>query len=217
MLSRHLLASRSMLIAVVFCFFLPFITVSCTSVPVKSTISGLNLVTGADARFDTPQGSQLTGDRVPARSEMIAAFIGALAALVATFLKISMRAKSVAVVVGSGLGALFFFVLKSALDNEARNQSQLLLTYEAGFWLAWMLLLAAFALNSWVLYQSFAQKVVSLQPDVRSLGTTVVTPMAHQPRAVVPNTTVYCPDCGNQIESTSKFCMYCGKNNTIHS
>ncbi|NTW02467.1 MAG: zinc ribbon domain-containing protein [Oscillochloris sp.] len=209
MLSRHLLISRSMLAAVVFCFFLPFITVSCGS-SAKSTLSGINMVTGAPIRVDTPYGSEMSGDWFPARSEMIAAFVAGVASLVATFLKISPRMKSTAIAIGSGLAALFFFLLKSAFDNEIRAQSQLILTYEMGFWLSWMLLIATAGLNAWIIYQSMSQRVAFPQ-RIATHNTMYQSQAPLMPSANETVPSLACPKCGKSVVGTSKFCMHCGE------
>lgn len=195
MRSTHLIASRSMIIALVCCFFLPFVTVSCTRYPSKVTLSGINMVTGTAIRIDSSSGSRTSGDWAPPRSEMIAAFVIAIAMLIPAFLKISARIRSVILFVGAVLGFLFFFILKSAFDNEIRMETRLLLTYEAGFWMSWFLFTIIAILNLFMVFQMTLNK-----------------PSHSQIAAVTNGTALFCPQCGSPItDGSPKFCMNCGK------
>lgn len=161
MLHYQILVSRSMLIAVICCFFLPFVTVSCTSVPVKATASGINFITGTDVRVDTPDGPRVPGNKIYPDGKLIVALIASLITLVVTFVKLPARVHAIVITVGAGIGTLFFSMFKSAMDNEFRAQSsQLILTYEAGFWVAWLLLIATVAINLWMIYQISTTKMI---------------------------------------------------------
>ena len=212
MLTRHLLISRSMLIAIIFCFFLPFITVSCASVPVKATASGMNFITGADVRVDTPDGPRLSGDKIHPDSKLIVALIASIISLVVTFVKLPAKIQSIAIAIGTGIGSLFFFMFKSALDNESRAQSsQLILTYESGFWIAWLLLILTVAMNIWIIYQMSTTKIMLPQAGAAYTMPSSTTTGVLVKGGASSDEVQYCPHCGKSIEVRSNFCMYCGK------
>jgi hypothetical protein len=131
---------------VLFCFFLPFVSVSCQQQKV-ATFTGIQLVTGTNV-----QEPQLVGppksDRLNPEPLAILAFFCGVIGLGLSFLKGRNRGIASATFAAGGAIALLF--LKSRVDGQFLNRSSGFIhpDYEIGFWLALISYFAAAALNA---------------------------------------------------------------------
>lgn len=207
-----MIVSRSMIIALIICFFLPFITVSCGEIA-SASLSGIHMVTGGPVIFNTPQGPQVGPEPVKPNTHMIGAFVLAIASLGVTFLKTSTRIKSIALTVASGLGTILFLTFKATTDSEAAiilKPQGIVLRYEFWFWLAWALFVAIAVVNLVTLYKEYQQSSFPIP-----LPTPSITSNIRAERRIAANnpppTLQYCPSCHKEVEVPSNFCMYCGE------
>lgn len=207
-----MIVSRSMIIALIICFFLPFITVSCGDIA-SASLSGIKMVTGGPVIFNTPQGPQVGPEPVSPNIHMIGAFVLALASLGVTFLKISTRMKSIALSVTSGIGTILFLTFKSTTDSEAAlilKPQGILLRYEFWFWLAWALFVAIAVVNLVTLYKEYQQSSSPIPLPTPSIASNIRS--EHRIAANNPPPALQlCPSCQKEIEVPSNFCMYCGE------
>jgi hypothetical protein len=124
-----------------FCFLLPFATVSCNQQKVAS-FTGFQLVLGTTV----PQ-PQMFGpskmQRVDGEPLAILAFLSCLVALGLGFAK--SRNTEIGAAVLAGIGVVCLLMLKSKLQDEVLRQSSdiLQVNYESGYWLAVLAILAA--------------------------------------------------------------------------
>ncbi len=139
--------SPAVFLLTIFCFFLPWVSVSCQNQKV-ATFSGTDLVRGTIVKVPDEQGN-IKEERKGAEPLAILALLSALAGLGLSFLKDKRG------VIGSGvagaLGIVFLFLLKSKLENDAMNVGSGLLNvhvhYEIGFYLTMLLFLIAVILS----------------------------------------------------------------------
>lgn len=130
---------------VLIAFFLPFVTVSCPGMQV--TFSGVQLAMGTT--FQDPRNpndvQRLDGEPL-AQGAALSALVGLLLAFLPA------RTGRIASAVAGGLGAALLLLFKNKLDHDvvAQGMGVLVLNYEPGYWLAFLVLggivlLAAFA------------------------------------------------------------------------
>lgn len=207
-----MIVSRSMIIALIICFFLPFITVSCGEIA-SASLSGIKMVTGGPVIFNTPQGPQVGPEPVKPNTHMIGAFVLAIASLGVTFLKTSTRIKSIALTVASGLGTILFLTFKATTDSEAAiilKPQGIVLRYEFWFWLAWALFLGIAIVNSVALYKEYQQSSLPRLTPTLSVANNIRTERLLEANS--PSLTLqHCPSCHKEVEVSSNFCMYCGE------
>lgn len=127
---------------VLVCFFLPFVSISCMGQEVA--LSGVQLVTG----------SSVGGEPVEAEPLAVVAFLCTLAALGLAVRDLRSSSGSPQGSAGSAvfaaLGAVSLLLLKVRIDREALLLD---INYEAGFWLALVLLLIGAGVNGYLLLQ----------------------------------------------------------------
>ncbi len=125
---------------VLVCFLMPFVSVSCQQQKLI-TLTGLQMVTGTTLQEPQMLGPSRT-QKIDPEPLAIVAFLCALGGLVVS-IAIGRKHPIVPAILG-GAGVVALFSLKSELDGEVLRQSNGLfhLDYEAGFWLAVLLLLA---------------------------------------------------------------------------
>lgn len=194
MISQHVKISRGMLMCIIFCFFLPFAMVSCSRAGFSSTISGINLVTGAPQIVNTPEGPRAGDGRIPSTPSMVLTFISAIVSFITTF-KLKDRLLKIVLSSFGIIGFLAFLSLKSTFDDAIRGQRDYILTFEPAFWLAWTLTFTTFAFNAWLLYQDY----ISSKPKVENVSF-----------ASSGGNSILCPHCGKYSHPSSKFCSQCG-------
>jgi hypothetical protein len=133
------------------CFLLPFVTFSCQGAKIL-TLSGIQLITGSSAQqpqmVGTPKSERIGGEPLAAF-----AFLCGILGLALSFLKGRMGA--IASAAAGGIAAIFLLALKSKIDGDALNKGGgvLQVNYEIGFYAVVILLVAAMALNIFVLLQ----------------------------------------------------------------
>ncbi len=139
--------------AIIVCFLLPFITVSCTGQKVR-TLTGLQLVTGTSVGRQNMFGEQRRQERVRPQPYAIAAFALAIAGFAASFLRRrTIRPYLTAMSAG---GALCLLLLKTKLDQDIINSGQGLLQidYDFGYWASFILFVLSAAANGYLLWGS---------------------------------------------------------------
>jgi len=148
--SKSKLVSSLVFAASVLCFFFPFVSVSCNGLKLL-TLTGAQLVTGTSVNQPEMFGQSKTRE-VNSNPWAILAAVCAIGGVALSFA--GLRTAIVAAVSG-GVGAVSLLVMKTGLDNDVlRNGNGLLqIDYEAGFFLALILLFAGAGLNVYFFLQ----------------------------------------------------------------
>lgn len=136
---------------VIICFFLPFVNVTCQGQKVAS-FSGFQLVGGTTIEQSGGWGGKQVRN-VSGEPLALFALLASISGLALSFYKHDKSAIAPAVV--GGIGLILLLVLKSKLDNDILKQGggMLQLEYSAGFWIAFILYLAAIVLNGFIFSQ----------------------------------------------------------------
>lgn len=150
MANRKSIASVLIFVGSSLCFFLPFVTVSCGGVT-AFTLSGQQLATGTTLTQPQPFGPPQTQKISP---DPFAAVAG-LCALAGIALSLIGRRLASAAAIGGCVGAVSLLIMRSRLNGQLQTQGQGLAkaTYETGFALALLLLLAGAAWNVYLFLQ----------------------------------------------------------------
>jgi len=190
--------SPSLFLLAALCFFLPFVSFTCQGQKI-ATISGMELITGTKIekfemqKFDTGQTNPDLDKQRDVNSEplAVAAFIFALIGIVVSLIPRYSRMLSL---IAGALGALMLLFLRSSIGGEVTGDFEFKIievSYEWGYYLSLILLIAAFAVN---LYQVITEN----RPAITSIDDLPIS------------NAVYCPSCGAQNEAGSIFCSKCG-------
>lgn len=169
------------------CFFLPFVTFSCSGQKV-ATFTGIQLATGTT--LERPQAfGPSTSQKIDPEPLAVLALLAALAGLGASFVK--GKKGAVGSTVLAGLGVIFLLALKSRLDNEALSQAggTIQVSYEAGFYLVMVFLLAAAGASAYALFQGKRIPLPALKGAANSK---------------------FCTQCGARNAESDLFCSECG-------
>lgn len=142
---------------IIFCFFLPFVNLSCSGQTIMS-LTGFQLITGADVDpgnglFDgMPEQDVQKDEKVNSQPMAILAFLTALAGLGLSFIKKKVTAITNAVL--SALGFLFMILLKINMDGVVDLGGQYIITfdYQFGYWFTLLLFIAG-AVLFWKIYK----------------------------------------------------------------
>jgi hypothetical protein len=136
---------------VIICFFLPFVNVTCQGQKVAS-FSGFQLVGGTTIEQSGGWGGKQVRN-VSGEPLALFAFLATIAGLALSFYRRDKSAIAPAAV--SGIGLILLLVLKSKLDSDILKQGggMLQLEYSVGFWMAFILYLAAMVLNGFIFSQ----------------------------------------------------------------
>jgi len=195
--------SIAIFIAASLCFLLPFITVSCGGQRIV-TVSGVQLATGTN--LDQPQmlgpAQKKSVDPEPLVS------LAALCAIIGLVLSFGGSAKAaLGPAISGGLGFLLLLLLRAKMDDQIARQSRdmLQVSYEAGYTLTLLLLIAGAALNGYIF---FSQRAPSAMRGAASPASEPASAQVSVPATTRPATA--CPHCGAPIEEGSKFCSGCG-------
>jgi hypothetical protein len=140
--------NRSLFGAILVCFFMPFLTLSCQSQDLM-TLSGVQLGTGATMSQPSLYGSAQSR-QIPAEPLATLVIIAAGTGLATTFV-LKHRKDSIGSTAAGAAGAILLLILKSKIDGDILQQGQAMVRvrYEFGFWLAFLLFVAATGLNGW--------------------------------------------------------------------
>lgn len=173
MRDRARLASLSIAIGSVLCFFLPFATVSCQGMK-AFTFTGQQLATGTTVSQPQVLGPPST-QRVSA--DPFAAIAGLCALAGVAFILVG-RKMSAPCSFAEGAGALSLLIMRSRFNSQIATQSQGLATvnYEWGFLAAVTLLLVGAAWNAYLLVQRKSQRKLELSGDPTLRETTDLSP-----------------------------------------
>ncbi len=136
-----------------FCFFLPFLNVSCGGQKV-ATFTGIQLVTGTTIEQPSILGERKTAQRVSAEPLAIFGFLCAIVGFSVSFLK--GRKSPVALAITGAAGSILLLLLKAKIDNDVLREGRgiLQLSYDMGFWLAFFLFLSVAALNAFLFFSA---------------------------------------------------------------
>lgn len=117
-------------LVVLVCFFVPWLTVSCGSVPVLDDVSA----------FDLTQPRVLGSEQIDGTLELFAAPVGAVLLLVAGLVLWSRRsvlASIVALIGGAvalGIGVLFYLNVTNGLKEDPSMAQMIIVQWRVGFW-----------------------------------------------------------------------------------
>jgi hypothetical protein len=172
---------------VLFCFFLPWVNVSCGGQKVAA-VSGIQLVTGTTVAEPQAFGPT-TKRKLPGEPLAVLILLSACAGFALSFIKDKKGAISTAVT--GVIGIIFLLLLRSKIDNELLREGlgMLELDYRAGFYLTLLLFLSAIGVN-----------IYSMTQGKR------ISPL--QGKGVSGNK--FCTKCGAKNESSVEFCKECG-------
>ena len=151
MANQRSTASVLLFVGSVLCFFLPFVTVSCGGVK-AFTLTGQQLATGTTLTqpqaFGPPQTQKIDADPFAA--------VAALCALTGIALSLIGRRIAAATAISGGVGGVSLLIMRSRLDAQLQTQGQgvATATYETGFTLAALLLVAGAAWNVYLFLQA---------------------------------------------------------------
>ena len=143
--------SPAAFVIIIFCFFLPFVNITCGGQTVVS-LTGINLVTGTEIKpqgmFDQKDIPDNTAEQQKEKLKMdekidpqpmaLLALIMAVTGLVLSFIR-----KKITALIGmiaSILGAAFMLLLKANLDSDLPSEAQMVIDVEFQFWY-WLALL----------------------------------------------------------------------------
>jgi hypothetical protein len=179
--------SPAVFVLALICFFLPFFTFSCGGQKVAS-FTGIQLVTGT--KIEQPQVfGPSKAERVGPEPLAILTFLCVVAGLGLSFLKGKNCALAPAIAALAGTFAILG--LYSKLDGEVMSKGEgvIQISYGAGFYLILTLLVAALAINAFVLMHA---RGIPL-PQFKGGG-------GYR----------FCAQCGSRNANADLFCKECG-------
>ena len=169
------------------CFVLPFVAVSCNQQTVAS-LTGLQLAFGTTVQqpqmFGPPKAQQVDGEPLA-----IIALLCVLVALGVSFGK--SKTGGTVVTILSALGFVVLLALRSRLEDEVRQHAGgfLQVNYEAGFYLALILLVASTGVGIYALSAKESAHVFASEGRRND---------------------TFCTKCGAKNTSGDVFCRECG-------
>ena len=209
MANRKSIASLLVFAGSALCFFLPFVTVSCGGVT-AFTLTGQQLATGTTLTQPQPFGPPQTQKVSP---DPFAAVAG-LCALAGIALSLIGRRLASAAAIGGGVGAVSLLIMRSRLNDQLQSQGQGLAkaTYETGFTLAVLLLIAGAAWNLYLFLQSRRSSEANrLAPITAHSGDDHPSVQSESPPLNPERQTRICHHCAQPIRATARFCESCGR------
>jgi hypothetical protein len=183
--NRSMKITPALLCFGVFCFFLPFISVSCGGQKLMS-FTGIQLATGPTYQEPTMFGPAQTKKIDPEPLAYLALGAGIIGALLG-FIN-GKPGQMLAGVCGT-IGLVMLIMLKFKLESDLAKQPVLQINYETGYWGAGFVYLAG------VLSSIFFSSQVK-----RPLP----APSPH------PRMGRFCGSCGALLDADSRFCEKCG-------
>jgi len=213
MKNRKSIASVLIFVGSVLCFFLPFVTVSCGGVT-AFTLTGRQLATGTTLTqpqpFGPPQTQKVSADPF--------AVIAGLCAIAGIALSLIGRKLASAAAISGGVGAVSLLIMRSRLNDQLQSQSQGLakVTYETGFTLAMLLLIAGAAWNIYLFLQTRRVGEASpLVPATGQIDNDHSPAQSGSPPMPLESQGRICPHCAQPIRATARFCESCGRSAEI--
>ncbi len=152
-------------VIIIFCFFLPFVNITCGGQKVIS-LTGIQLVTGSEIKpngmfnqKDMPE--DMTGqskDKLKTDQNVDPQPMALLALIMATFALglsfVKNKIMTLISMIASVLGAAFLLLLKANLDSDAPAEAQIVIDieYQFAYWLALLMFIAG-AVLQWFNYR----------------------------------------------------------------
>jgi hypothetical protein len=189
--------SPAIFLAAVLCFLLPFITVSCGTQKI-GRFSGLQIADGTS--LDRPEVlGRAPNEKVDVEVMATIAGICVLGGLLLSFV----RGQSLLPAMAAAVGAMSLFLMKARLDERVAQQGQGLLrvSYDVGYWLEILLLIAGTAWNAYR-YSQPGELLPAAAPILAAPGKHVSPSAAGRPGK-------FCPACG-VLSSAGRLCNSCG-------
>jgi hypothetical protein len=152
-----------------FCFFLPFTTVSCQEQQL-ATLNGIELAGGKEVRTPSILGSPSKSQKIPGEPLAALAILSGLLGLGSSFIRIK---RSGIIPAGSAAaGFILLLMLKSKIDDAVAREGAglILVSYGLGFWLAFIIYVSAMLVN---IYGLILEKNES---ETMKIGESKVTP-----------------------------------------
>lgn len=143
---------RGLLVSALLLFFLPFITIACGGQQISLT--GMQLMSGGST-FGESQSPQ---------PDVVLAFLAGLIALGATWIRGRFARPVTALFAGSAFGWLQFFKFRLDLSLTQSALGPITVSYNFGFWLVNLLLLATAALSVWLVVQERQVAPAAVEP-----------------------------------------------------
>jgi hypothetical protein len=190
-------------------------------------LTGQQMVTGTTMTqpqpFGPPQKQKLDGDPFAA--------VAALCSIAGIVLSLMGRQMAVGAAASGSIGVLSLIFMRSRLDAQIQRQGQGLasITYETGFTLVTLLLIAGAIWNFYLVVQGkrmglASGKPVDDRPDSESRGSpdqqiedvhrSAISPHPVAQRQVnavhEPTESRFCGDCGQAVRTGAQFCEACG-------
>ncbi|MDP4092115.1 MAG: zinc ribbon domain-containing protein [Bacillota bacterium] len=197
---------RVILIIVLVCFFLPFVTVSCSGKPVE-TFSGLNLVFGgkyhiADNLGLGDMGSSGTSSGYGPQFFVLLAFLAGIVALAVTFMK---KGKSLLL---SGVMAVLGLIstILSTINISGQSKSE---SSELGSVLSGSLLQVRYNIGFYLILLGFAGTAAYIFYSIYSKPVTNIR--ADNPVYINQDPPRFCSNCGSSVTPGNDFCVNCGQ------
>lgn len=213
MKNRKSIASVLIFVGSVLCFFLPFVTVSCGGVT-AFTLTGQQLATGTTLTQPQPFGPPQT-QKVSPDPFVVAA---GLCAIVGIVLSLIGRRLASGAAISGGIGAVSLLIMRSRLNDQLQSQSQGLAkaTYESGFTLTVLLLIAGAAWSIYLFLQSRRIGEASLlAPATGQSGNDHSPAQSGSPPLPLESQGQICRHCAQPIRATARFCESCGRSAEI--
>ena len=213
--------SPAIFVVTVLCFLLPFVSISSGGAKV-GTLSGVRVLTGAT--LNLPQAAEGM-QRIDADPMAVFAVLCVLISLAMSFVATGGLALYPAM--GGVIGAASLLVMKFTLPAQiAKQDGGLQASYQPGFFLALLALVAAAAWNFYLFSQRahtgedvlVPSSALGDQPVSRSLAD--ASRPETEPEPVLPTTvvepsateeTTICSHCGATMNVDAKFCTVCGR------
>ena len=136
----------------ILCFILPWVNFSCQGQHV-ATFTGLQLVTGTTVQQQGMFG-QRQNQKVDSEPLAVAVLLFTVLGLALSFLK-SRKSSLIPSIVGV-VSFILLLLLKSKIESDTIRQGQgmIQVEYAIGFWLVFILFIAAIALNGYLYFDS---------------------------------------------------------------
>lgn len=209
MKNQKSLASLLMFIGSTLCFFFPFVTVSCGGVK-AFTLTGQQLATGTTLREPQPFGPPQTQKIDP---DLFAAVTG-LCAIGGVGLSLIGRRLAGATAATGGVGAVSLLVMRFRLDDQLQKQAggMASATYETGFTVAVLLLIAGAVWNAYLFRQN--PRSEDLVPASKVEANPIDTPSSSTQSQSATGEGILdsqsCSHCGQRVGPAARFCEACG-------
>ncbi|MCU0494742.1 MAG: zinc ribbon domain-containing protein [Chloroflexaceae bacterium] len=200
--------SRSMLGAILLCFFLPFVTVSCG--PITATLSGFTFISGGTPTVSDGRQSRPADEPVPRQPLLVISYLLTMAGLGVSFVKqIKQRVLFWLLASVGIISALALLLFQTVMEGQAR-QNGFALTFNFGFWLTVVLYVALAGFHIWLALGGKFPSSVALPLPAAVGSSAIAAPMAAVMSGAGVAATRTCPSCGNGVNPDAHFCMHCG-------